>query len=263
MLIYCLFMENDKLTLRQTLILEAIKNNQNIKVDEISNITNTAAATVRRDLNKLSELNYIEKSYGKLSIIKPSEKRDLENTFNINDEQLDLVKKTEHLIHSGNVILLNNSKLNFKLADELLLSGKFATIVTNSLDIFEMTKDSDKLINILLAGLYNKETRTFSGTSTYSILSTLRADCFIMHPSGIDFELGFLGNPTDDTQLIQYMINVARKVIMYIDESCIKKTSGILLTEFNLVNTVVTTRKIYEKYKNDLNLYDFNIILTD
>ncbi len=256
-------MENEKLTLRQLKIIEAIKDNPNIKVDEISKITNTAPATVRRDLNKLSNLNYIEKSYGKLSLIDPSEKRDLENTFQINDEQLALVKKTEHLIHSGNVILLNNSKLNCNLADELLLNEKFATIVTNSLDIFEMTKDSDKLNNILLAGLYNKETRTFSGTSTYSILSTLRADCFIMHPSGIDFELGFLGNPTDDTQLIQYMIDVARKVIIYIDETCIKKTSGILLTEFNLVNTVVTTKKIYQEYKQELDLYDFNIILSE
>ncbi|MDC7242784.1 MAG: hypothetical protein PQJ44_02165, partial [Sphaerochaetaceae bacterium] len=140
---------------------------------------------------------------------------------------------------------------------------KFATIVTNSLDIFDRTKDSDKLHNILLAGLYNKDTKTFSGTTTYSILSTLRADCFIMHPSGIDFDLGFLASPTDDLQLIQYMINVARKVILYIDESCIKKTSGLLVSEFNLVNTVVTTKKIYEEYKQELDLYDFNIIIAD
>ncbi|MCY1151663.1 MAG: DeoR/GlpR family DNA-binding transcription regulator [Sphaerochaetaceae bacterium] len=256
-------MKNIELSLRQKKILDAIKNNPDIKVDKISEITNTAPATVRRDLNKLSQLNYIEKSYGKLSIINPIEKRIIEAQYDINEEQLALIKKTETQIHSGNVILLSYSKFNCKLVDELLINDKFATIVTNSLDIFDRTKDSDKLHNILLAGLYNKDTKTFSGTTTYSILSTLRADCFIMHPSGIDFDLGFLASPTDDLQLIQYMINVARKVILYIDESCIKKTSGLLVSEFNLVNTVVTTKKIYEEYKQELDLYDFNIIIAD
>ncbi|MGD1822483.1 MAG: DeoR family transcriptional regulator [Pleomorphochaeta sp.] len=256
-------MDKSQLSKRQEKILDAIKINPNIKVNEISDITNTAAATVRRDLNKLSQLNYIEKSYGKLSIIDPIEKRLIETNNSINEEQKSLIKKTEKQIHSGNVILLNYSIFNCKLIDELLITNKFATIVTNSLELFDRSKDSDKLHNILLAGLYNKELKTFSGTTTYSILSTLRADCFIMHPYSVDFELGFLANPTDDLQLTQYMINVARKVIIYIDEECISKTSGLLVAEFNLVNTVITTKKIYEKYKQELDLYDFNIIISD
>lgn len=256
-------MKNVKLSLRQEKILDAIKKDNNIKVNDISLITNTAAATVRRDLTKLAQLNYIEKSYGKISIINPIERRKINTQIEFNNDEISLIKKTAKLIHSGNVILLNNSKFNAQLVDEILLDEKFATIVTNSLEIFNRTKDSDKLNNILLAGLYNKETKTFSGTTTYSILSTLRADCFIMHPSGVDFDLGFLASPTDDLELIKYMINVARKVILYIDETCIKKKSGLLATQFNLVNTVVTTQKLYEEYKNEFNLYNFDIILSD
>ncbi|MBN2757288.1 MAG: DeoR/GlpR transcriptional regulator, partial [Bacteroidales bacterium] len=173
------------------------------------------------------------------------------------------IKTTVKQIHSGNVVLLNYSELNCIIADELLLSDKNITIVTNSLRIFDRTKDSTHINNILLAGLYNKETKAFSGTTTYSILSTLRADCFVMHPSGIDFQLGFLADPTEDLPLLQNMLNVARKVILYIDESCIEKKSGLLVSNFNLVNTIVINKKIYEKYKDELSLFDFKIVITE
>ncbi len=256
-------MNDIELSFRQQQILNAIKDNPNIKVNDISELTGTAPATVRRDLNKLSELDFITKSYGKLSLVNPVNKRLKETSDRFNEDQIYLIKATEKQIHSGHVVLLNYSDFNCQLVDELLIKNKFATIVTNSLDIFERTKDSATINNILLAGLYNKETKTFSGTTTYSILSALRADCFIMHPSGIDFDLGFLAEPTEDLQLLQQMLNVARKVILYIDESCIKKTSGLLVAGFNLVNTVVVNRKVYEEYKNELNLYDFNIIIAE
>jgi DeoR/GlpR family transcriptional regulator of sugar metabolism len=163
----------------------------------------------------------------------------------------------------GNYRLINNSPLNCRIVDQLLIEEKSATIVTNSLSIFDRTKDSSTINNILLAGLYNKETKTFSGTTTYSILSTLRADCFVMHPTGIDFQIGFLAEPTEDLPLLQYMINVARKVILYIDEACIKKTSGLLVSGFNIVSTIVVNKKVYEEYKQELDVYDFSIIIAD
>lgn len=257
------FMEINELSNRQLKIYEAIKENPNINVMDISTLTDVAPATVRRDLTKLSELNYIQKSYGKLSVIDPIKKRINDNTSTLSNEQLDLIKTTVKQIHSGNVVLLNYSELNCIIADELLLSDKNITIVTNSLRIFDRTKDSTHINNILLAGLYNKETKAFSGTTTYSILSTLRADCFVMHPSGIDFQLGFLADPTEDLPLLQNMLNVARKVILYIDESCIEKKSGLLVSNFNLVNTIVINKKIYEKYKDELSLFDFKIVITE
>lgn len=248
---------------RQRQILDAIKNNSDINVKKISEITGVAPATVRRDLNKLSQLNYIEKGYGKLSIVNPIEKRIKETSSQLQKDQISLIKTTVKQIHSGNVILLSNSSLNCYIVDELLLQKKFATIVTNSLTIFDRTKDSSTLNNILLAGLYNKDTKTFSGTTTYSILSTLRADCFVMHPSGIDFQIGFLAEPTEDLPLLQSMINVARKVILFVDEACLKKTSGLLVAGFNVVNTLVINKNVYEEFKDDLNVYDFNIVITE
>jgi len=257
------FMENNELSNRQLKIYEAIKDNPNINVKDISTLTDVAPATVRRDLTKLSELNYIQKSYGKLSVIDPIKKRINDNSSTLNNEQLDLIKTTVKQIHSGNVVLLNYSELNCIIADELLLSDKNITIVTNSLRIFDRTKDSTHINNILLAGLYNKKTKAFSGTTTYSILSTLRADCFVMHPSGIDFQLGFLADPTEDLPLLQNMLNVARKVILYIDDSCIEKKSGLLVSNFNLVNTIVINKKNYEKYKDELSLFDFKIVISE
>lgn len=256
-------MDKEDISLRQKLLLEAIKEDPDTNVSLMSELTGVAPATVRRDLIKLAELNYIEKSYGKLSIINPAERR-IQDTRNLLQENhLSLIHATVNQIHSGNVILINNSPLNCQIVDELLINKKNATLVTNSLDIFDRTKDSLTINNILLAGIYNRESKTFSGTTTYSILSTLRADCFIMHPSGIDFEIGFLAEPTEDLPLLQNMLNVARKVILYVDESCIKKTSGLLVAGFNVVSTLVINRDVYEEYKQQLDVYDFQIVIAE
>ena len=86
-------MEINELSNRQLKIYEAIKENPNINVMDISTLTDVAPATVRRDLTKLSELNYIQKSYEKLSVIDPIKKRIQDNTYILNKEQLDLIKK--------------------------------------------------------------------------------------------------------------------------------------------------------------------------
>lgn len=75
--------------------------------------------------------------------------------------------------------------------------------------------------------------------------------------------MGFLAEPTEDLPLIQNMINVARKVILYIDEECITKTSGLLVAPFTIVSSIVITRNVYNKYLNDLKLFDFDIIIAE
>ncbi len=256
-------MEREEISNRQKQILSLLKIDCELNVKDISDKIQVAEATVRRDLTKLSELHYIEKSYGKISIVDPAERRIKGSSKNLNKDEISLVNATANQIHNGNVVLITNSKINCQIVDKLLLDEKYLTVVTNSLDIFDRTKDSKTLTNILLAGLYSRETRTFSGTTTYSILSTLRADCFVMHPSGIDFSMGFLAGATEDLPLIQSMINVARKVILYIDEECITKTSGLLVAPFTVVSTIIVTRNVYKKYLNDLKLFDFNIVIAE
>lgn len=256
-------MEIEEISNRQKQILSLLEINCELNVKDISDKIVVAEATVRRDLTKLSELNYIKKSYGKISLVNPTERRIKGNTKNLDEEDLLLVNTTANQIHNGNVVLITNGKMNCQIVDNLLINDKYITIVTNSLDVFDRSKDSVTLNNILLAGLYNRESRTFSGTTTYSILSTLRADCFIIHPSGIDFSMGFLAEPTEDLPLIQNMINVARKVILYIDEKCITKTSGLFVAPFTIVSSIVITRKVYNKYLNDLKLFDFDIIIAE
>jgi len=258
------------LTSRQTNILVEISNNPSINVKDLSEKVEGSEATIRRELNKLEKMNYLELSYGSIRLIK-KENDELVNgenehsnlTKDISGITLKIIEATTKEVHDGNVLLLPGNSYNKYIASLLVEQGRFITVVTNSSEIFDIVKNCSSINTILLGGTYNKDLKYFYGNSTLSFLSTIRADRFITCPSGIDFNLGFLESPLQDFHVLASMVNIARNNIVYLTEDVIKHDSGMLFSSFKEINTIIMEKKLYEKYKKEFILYDFNFILVE
>lgn len=248
------------LTRRQKKILSLLKHNKKLNVKDLSPHIEGSEATLRRELNKLATLGYLELSYGSITFLK-DETSEMSSEEHIPQTIKNILSATVSTIHEGNVILLPGNRYNREIAHLLVKRKAFITIVTNSMEIFDIVKEERSINTIVLGGSYNKEQKFFYGNATLSYLSTIRADSFITGPTGIDFELGFLENPMQDFHVLSEMVNVARKNIVYLTSDIIEKESGIFFAHLSDIKTIILPQSLYDKYQSQFIPFDFDYII--
>lgn len=231
----------------------------NISIKDLAVRVETSEATIRRELKVLEENGLLELRYGKIMLQKSLDKIQ----YGLSDSLFQLLEATATTVQNGNVILLPPNKMNLLLARYLKEKEYYISIVTNSLSIFEEVKDSKTINSILLGGIFNRTGNYFFGNGTTSVLSTIRADKLITYPYGIDFQSGMLEDPSMDNQILSLMANQARKTIIYLSDENATRNAGILFADFSLINTVATTKSVFNKYQEKFAQYSLSIIISD
>jgi len=250
------------LTRRQKMILKLVKQDKDLTVKDLSPHIEGSEATLRRELNKLATLGYLELSYGSITFLK-DETSEKTTTEQLPESIQRILVATVNTIQEGNVILLPGNRYNKEIAHLLVAKRAFITIVTNSIEIFDIVKEESSINTIVLGGSYNKKQKFFYGNATLSYLSTIRADSFITAPTGLDFELGFLENPMQDFHVLSEMVNVARKNIVYVTSDIIENESGIFFAHLSDIKTIVLPQSLYEKYQSQFSPFDFDYIIVE
>jgi hypothetical protein len=72
-----------------------------------------------------------------------------------------ILNATVNTIHDGNVLLLPGGLYNSEIAKLLVAQNSFVTVVTNSIEIFDIVKDEENINTIILGGTYNKNQKYF------------------------------------------------------------------------------------------------------
>lgn len=254
-----------KLKKRQSKIIDIIRQQGRVTVDDLVAIFDTSAETIRRDLKALSKKGKVQKVHGGATLPGSSEEGDpFQHRIGENIEAKRLIaQKATQIISPGNTLFIATGSSTLVFAEELLNIPEL-TVITNSLDVAKVMGDSKKNARVfLLGGEYNKKFRASYGPLVISQLSLFHVDHAIISAGAIDATAGVMGFDFDESNIENNMLDHAKNTVLLLDSSKFTKIAPYKIGRLNQFDQLICETLPNHHLKEALIKNNVNIICTD
>ena len=149
---------------RQKRIMELLRENGSVMVNDLSRDFGVTLETVRRDLEKLEQMEQVRRTHGGAVLFEEiALDLSLEKRSGLNIEgKIAIAKKAVKLIRPGDTIFLDSSTTSFYLS-KALKELKNITVITNNLLIVNELQACDKIKVIAIGGVLDMGNLSFVG----------------------------------------------------------------------------------------------------
>ena len=163
-------------------------------------------------------------------------------------------------VHPKEVILLDGGPIGNYLA-EILVSRDDLTIITNSMQIFDILKRNPANTLICTGGAYRSSSQLLVGPPAEGTLRGLRVDKLFLMISGISLNFGLSHTNISEVTIKQAMIHSAREVILLADTTYFGEDSLVQVAPLNVVHKLITDDALPASMRLDLNKLGIQILL--
>lgn len=222
-------------------ILDYLKENKRISVDQICTLFNISRDTARRDLVKLEEERKIVRTRG--GALLPSIHTEIKNYSHrlniVSDEKKVIGKKAASLIYPGDRIILDASTTVQSCAEQI--NNTECTIITNSINQADVLSSNSNINIQLLGGILEKEHRYVYGSSVIDKLSEYNVDKAFIGVVGIS-ESGLTIAHEEDGAVKRKMIQQAKQVIALADNTKLGNTDFFRFANLQDIDLLITDK---------------------
>jgi DeoR/GlpR family transcriptional regulator of sugar metabolism len=239
---------NSLVSKRQQLILQDLKDNGTVKIDELSKKLGVSPITIRRDLQLFEQNGIVEKFYGGAKLI--SKELDNDPSFNDSSEEYTtrkhaIAKRAAQLIEDGDIIFINSSSTALLILE--YLEDKHVTVVTNNGKALQMS-NSPNIDLILTGGEVSRRKLCMVGDYATQLISKISADKCFLGVSGISASLGISTSVLQETAINSMMLKKCNgQTIILADNSKVGKNHNFLVGEINRISYLVTDSNADER----------------
>jgi len=222
-------------------IIEIIKTEKTVRVEDLAIRLSVSENTIRRDLNVLAEKGLLERTKGGAISLKDEL---IESSFeerkdkNKNSKEL-IAEKAASLINTGETIILDGGTTNIILAKKIKEMDHI-TVLTNSLDIANILLDSNGITLVLSGGILNRNSRTVIGMPAESFFSSVNADKLFLGVTALSSEHGLSDQNMHETPVKKKMIEKAGEVIILADRTKFNKTAFSPIGDLSIADRIIT-----------------------
>lgn len=175
---------------RQQSILQYLKDNKSIKINELAKKFSVSPLTIRRDIQMFEEKGIVERFYGGAALIEGSLNDDpslLASSIKYLSQKESIAKYTATLIEDNDTIFINSSSTALLVIK--YLENKNVTVITNNGNALTALK-SPNVSLVLTGGEVNERKKSIVGDFATYIINKTIADKCIIGVSGISTEYG-------------------------------------------------------------------------
>lgn len=248
---------------RLALILEHLKKNNRISVEQICSLFDVSRDTARRDLVKLEEEKAIVRTRG--GAILPTVHHEIKDYSKrlhlVSDEKKTIGKIAASLITHGDRLILDASTTVQSCAEQLDHQID-CTIFTNSINQAEVLSNNPSVEIQLLGGMLHKEHRFLYGSSVIEKLSEYRFDKAFIGVVGIS-EHGLTIAHEEDGMVKRKMIKQAKQVIVLADHTKLGITEFFRFADFADIDLLITDRTPPKEFLDLLQKHNVELLTAD
>lgn len=226
---------------RLVAILEFLKRNNRISVEQICSLFDVSRDTARRDLVRLEEEKSIVRTRG--GAILPSVHNEVKNYSHrlktVSEEKRIIGKKAASLIYPGDRVILDASTTVQSCAEQI--ENTDCTVITNSINLAEVLSSKQDVNIQLLGGKLQKEHRFLYGSSVVEKLSEYHVDKAFIGVVGIS-DRGLTIAHEEDGTVKRKMIRQAKQVIVLADHTKLGITDFFRFADLKDIDLLITDK---------------------
>ena len=229
---------------RHNYILEQLKKEGFVKVQDLTKALDVSEVTIRKDLRTLEAKKLLTRNHGSassLSSLITDRHIDVKEKINIEEKEAiakaanDLLQPNDKIIIASGTTLLtfaNNINIHFPL-----------TVITSSVKVSLSLCYNSHIEIVQLGGSIRKNSVSVVGHFAESILNSVSCNILFLGVDGIDLNYGLTTSNMSEAYINQQMINVADKVVVLTDSSKFGKRGFSKICDFDKIHHVITDSK--------------------
>lgn len=235
------FITMKSITDRHQLILQKLRQNGRVDIQELSDLMKVSGVTIRKDLKVLQARNLLFRTRGGGSIDNPYaiEKPINEEEFINVEQKKKIAKAALFLTDETDSIIIGSGTTVFELSHCLNPSRRL-TVITPALKVAFELYNRQNIEVLQLGGLIHHSSASAAGYFAESILENISCDILFLGADGIDVEFGISITNLIESSLNQKMIRLAQKVVIMADSSKFGRRGLGKICRLNQVNYMIT-----------------------
>jgi len=237
---------------RKKKILMILDEFDSLSVMEISEKLSISPATVRRDLQDLSEEGVLQRTHGgamKLDNL-PLVAFNKKQTANVESKQ-EIGKVAAANVVDGDTIFMDCGSTVFAMCAHLKKLSRLK-IITNSLPIVAELVDAPGISINLIGGELDKERRAVHGDMAVQHIDNYHAAKAFVGVDGVSVKNGLTAHSEKESQITKAFLRNAEQVYLLTDSSKIGKDAYVKFEALKVVDFLITDTQLEPTLKKEI-----------
>lgn len=236
---------------RWTTLLDMLVSEGRIEIDDAATRLGVSAATVRRDLDELSDQQLVARTRG--GAVPHSVSYDLPLRYKRSrhrDEKRAIAAAAAELVVPGGVVGLNGGTTTTEVARALVLrrdlgdgvpdGSPHVTVVTNALNIAHELAVRPHVKLVVTGGVVRSQSYELVGPLSSPVLDRLTLDIVIVGVDAVSVTGGAATNNESEAAVNELMTQRAKQVVVAADASKLGRQAFARICAIDCVDTVIT-----------------------
>lgn len=238
---------------RRNEILTQLRQEGRVIVADLSKKYDVTEETIRRDLEKIEQDGFAERTYGG-AVLKENSKDELpflvRKRANVEAKKR-IAARIGGMIEDGDRIMLDASTTALFVAKQIR-QKKDITVITNSIEILLELSDVEGWRVMSTGGTLRPEALSLLGYQAERMVSEFYVDKAIISCKGIDFHKGISDFNERESGLKKQMLSSASTRILAVDGNKFGKVSFTKILDFAELDMIVTDYELDEAWLEKL-----------
>lgn len=248
---------------RQSRIQSLIQAEGAVTTSGLMELFQVSVETVRRDLLVMEQNGLLTRVHG--GAIANSEMipfHDLAHrNLEFSAQKQELSRFAMDFVREGDYLAVDAGSTAICFAEALKERFNHLTVVTCSLDVFELLRNHRDFEVILCGGAYMREENAFVGSLTLRMLDSLHVQKAFIFPSAVSLEFGICGYQPEFQLIQEKLIQISDSVLILADSSKFEKKALLKLDsmrpEYNYLTDSLLPAELKKLYsENQIHIYN-------
>lgn len=238
-------------TERQDRIYELIQKKGAVNITSLVEVFGVSAETIRRDLLAMEGQGKLLRVHGGAVA-----KRDMKPFFDLQErnkeysrQKQELAEKAVEFVEDGDIIAIDSGSTAIFFAEAVQMKNLRLTVVTHSLDVFNILCRHKLITTILCGGYYMEKENAFYGEIALDTLRTLHVQKAFLCPSGVSYVEGICDYQNDLIQIQKQLLRDADEVYILADSSKYEKKAFLKMDDMSIKHRYITDSGLSEEMR--------------
>jgi DeoR family transcriptional regulator of aga operon len=230
---------------RHQFILNRLKDQGFVNVNELSETLDVSLVTIRKDLKFLESKNLLHRNHGSASLTDPYiPDRSIHDKEMISVEQKQAIARfaLEFVKPDDNIILASGSTI-LEFARQVG-TIKPLTVITASLNVAQILNINPEIEIHQLGGVIRKNSNSAVGPVAEKMMEGFSCNTLFLGVDGIDPDFGLTTTNALEASLNQVMIRSSQKIIVLADSSKFGRRGFGKICDLSQIDIIITNKDV-------------------